>query len=93
MKYLCKVTEVYRVESENEAANLIEEAKQDKGFILLKSSTEYKTKKAKGEIIDEYWLTTLVKEFTDYKEPDRTVTVSYSIDEGVFPEPVAAEVF
>ena len=93
MKYLCKVTEVYRVESENEAANLIEEAKKDKGFILLKSSTEYKTKKAKGEIIDEYWLTTLVKEFTDYKEPNRTVTVSYSIDEGVFPEPVAAEVF
>lgn len=93
MKYLCKVTEVYRVESENEAAALIEEAKADRGFILLKSSTEYKTKKAKGEIIDEYWLTTLVKEFTDYKEPDRTVSVSYSIDEGVFPEPVAAEVF
>ena len=94
MKYLCKVTEVYRVESENEAAALIEQAKADRGFILLKSSTEYKTKKAKGEIIDEYWLTTLVKEFTDYKEPDRTVSVNYTIDEGAFPEPVsAAEAF
>jgi len=94
MKYLCKVTEVYRVESENEAAKLIEEAKADKGFILLKSSTEYKTKKAKGEIIEEYWLTTLVKEFTDYKEPDRTVEVTYTIEEGAFPEIVnAAEAF
>ena len=85
MKYLCKVTEIYRVESENEAARLIEEAKADGSFVLLKSSTEYKTKKAKGEIIEEYWFTTLVKEFTDYKEPDRTVSVTYTIDRCTFP--------
>ena len=88
MKFLCKVTEIYRVESENEAAKLIEEAKTDKRFTLLKSSTEYKTKKAKGEIIEEYWLTTLVKEFTDYKDPTCSVEVSYSIEEGYFPNTV-----
>lgn len=87
-KYLCQVQEIYRVDSEAEAAKLIEEAKKDNRFTLLKSSTEYKTVKAKGEIVDEYWKTTLVKHFTDLKEPDCTATVTYTVDEGCFPEPV-----
>ena len=84
-KYLCQVQEIYRVDSEAEAANLIEAAKKDNTFTLLKSSTEYKTIKAKGEIIDEYWKTTLVKHFTDLKEPDCTVSVDYTVDQGYFP--------
>lgn len=90
-KYLCKTTEVYRVNSENEAAKLIDEAKKDGRFTLLKSTTEYKTVKAKGEIVDEYWLTTLVKQFTNPKEPDVTVTVAYTVDNGIFPSPVVQE--
>lgn len=85
MKYLCQVQEVYRVDSESEAAQLIAEAKSDRRFTLLKSSTEYKTVKAKGEIVDEYWKTTLVKKFTELKEPDATVSVSYSVEQGAFP--------
>ena len=84
-KYLCQVQEVYRVDSEGEAAQLIEQAKRDNRFTLMKSSTEYKTVKAKGEIIDEYWKTTLVKHFTDLKEPDATVSVSYDVEVGAFP--------
>lgn len=84
-KYLCQTQEIYRVGSEAEAANLIEEAKKDNTFTLLKSSTEYKTIKAKGEIVDEYWKTTLVKHFTDLKEPDCTVSVDYTVDQGYFP--------
>ena len=84
-KYLCQVQEIYRVDSEAEAANLIEVAKKDNTFTLLKSSTEYKTIKAKGEIVDEYWKTTLVKHFTDLKEPDCTVSVDYTVDQGYFP--------
>ena len=84
-KYLCQVQEIYRVDSEAEAANLIEAAKKDNTFTLLKSSTEYKTIKAKGEIVDEYWKTTLVKHFTDLKEPDCTVGVDYTVDQGYFP--------
>ena len=90
-KYLCQVQEIYRVDSEAEAATLIEEAKSDHRFTLLKSSTEYKTVKAKGEIIDEYWKTTLVKHFTELKEPDRTVEVNYHVEEGVFPDPIEGE--
>ena len=84
-KYLCQVQEIYRVDSEAEAANLIEAAKKDNTFTLLKSSTEYKTIKAKGEIVDEYWKTTLVKHFTELKEPDCTVSVNYTVDQGYFP--------
>ena len=84
-KYLCQTQEIYRVDSEAEAANLIEAAKKDNTFTLLKSSTEYKTIKAKGEIVDEYWKTTLVKHFTDLKEPDCTVSVNYTVDQGYFP--------
>ena len=90
-KYLCQVQEIYRVGSESEAAALIEEAKSDHRFTLLKSSTEYKTVKAKGEIVDEYWKTTLVKHFTDLKDPDTTVEVSYDVQAGAFPNPVEQE--
>lgn len=90
-KYLCQVQEIYRVDNEAEAAALIEEAKSDHRFTLLKSSTEYKTIKAKGEIVDEYWKTTLVKHFTDLKEPDRTVEVKYHVESGVFPDPIEGE--
>lgn len=78
-QYLCQTQEIYRVNSEKEAAALIEAAKTDNRFTLLKSSTEYKTVKAKGEIVDEYWKVTLVKYFTDLKEPDCNVNVEYSI--------------
>lgn len=85
-KYLCQTQEIYRVSSESEAAKLIEEAKSDNRFTLLKSSTEYKTVKSKGEIIDEFYKTTLVKHFTDLKEPDCSVSVEYTVDNGYFPE-------
>lgn len=85
-KYLCQTQEIYRVNSEAEAAKLIEEAKSDKRFTLLKSSTEYKTVKSKGEIVDEFFKTTLVKHFTDLKEPDCSVDVNYTVDDGYFPD-------
>lgn len=88
MSYLCKVTEDHRVGSEAEAAKIIEEAKRDKRFTLLKSSTVYKTIKKKKEIVEEYWVTTLVKQFTDSKYPDCMVSVEYTVDEGFFPEPM-----
>ena len=88
MDYITKVTEEHRVNSEAEAARIIDEAKRDKRFTLLKSSTVYKTIKEKKEIIEEYWVTTLVKQFTDPKYPDCVVTVSYDVDNGNFPEPI-----
>lgn len=90
-KYLIKTTEEYRVNSENAAADLIAEAKRDNRFMLLKSSTAYKPIKAKGDIVDEYWLVTLVKQFTEAKEPDCVVSVEYTVDNGIFPDPIVHE--
>lgn len=80
MKYLLTTTEVYRVESENEAKKMIEEAKEDNHFILKKYTSEYKERKQKGEVIDTYWKVSLVKTFTDEKEPQLRTIVSYAND-------------
>lgn len=80
MKYLLTTTEVYRVESENEAKKMIEEAKEDNHFILKKYTSEYKEKKQKGEVIDTYWKVSLVKIFTDEKDPQFRTVVSYASD-------------
>ena len=80
MKYLLTTTEVYRVESENEAKKMIEEAKEDNHFILKKYTKEYKERKQKGEVIDTYWKVSLVKTFTDEKDPQFRTVVSYASD-------------
>lgn len=80
MKYLLTTTEVYRVESENEAKKMIEEAKEDSHFILKKYTSEYKERKQKGEVIDTYWKVSLVKTFTDEKDPQFRTIVSYASD-------------
>ena len=54
MKFLISTTEVHRVDTENEAVMLIEDAKKDGNFILTKYSTEHKEKKAKGEIVEDH---------------------------------------
>lgn len=80
MKYLLTTTEVYRVDSENEAKKMIEEAKEDNHFILKKYTSEYKERKQKGEVIDTYWKVSLVKTFTNEKEPQLRTIVSYAND-------------
>ena len=60
-KYLCKTIETYRVDTEEEANILIEENKNQTTFELVKYSSEYKTRKSKGEIVDEYWIVSLSK--------------------------------
>lgn len=81
--YLCQTTEIYRVNSEKAAADLISEAKSK--FSVIKSSTEYKNIKCKGEIVEEYWKVTIVKNFNDIKNPDVKVDVSYEISHSNFP--------
>ena len=65
---LVKKTEVYRVDTEEEAMNMIEEAKDGQingGYSLTKSGYVVKTKKSKGEIIDQWLLVTTEKTFSD----------------------------
>ncbi len=80
MKYLIQTVETYRVDSESEAEQLIQEAKKDTKFDLLKSSTEKKDVKAKGEIIDTYYKVQLNKGFNEIKEPETDVRINYEVN-------------
>ena len=85
MKYLIEVTENYRVDSEKEAAALIEEAKQNqKQYSLSKYSSVQKERKSKGEVIDSWYRVSLTKKFTDEKEPYVSVIPTYE-STGCFP--------
>lgn len=79
MKYLINVTEVYRVDSETEVEQLIADAKADDSFNLVKYNREYKQKKAKGEVVDDWYKVTLIKNFGDEKDPDAcsNITIKY----------------
>lgn len=79
-KYLVSTVETYRVDTEAEATKAIEEAKSDNAYVLGKYTSEHKTRKAKGEIVDEYWKLSLTKLFNDIKEADTPVTVSYEVE-------------
>ena len=78
-KYLVSATEVYRVDNEESAAALIDEAKAETKYILDKYSSVKKEKKAKGEIVDEWYQVTLVKKFNDEKDPISNIDVNYEV--------------
>ena len=63
---LCKKTEEWRVNDEIEAKALIEDAKKNEavaGYELKSYKMVKKDKKSKGEIIDEWVIVTLVKQW------------------------------
>ncbi len=78
MAYLIKTTEMYRCASEKEANELIKQAKDSSLYTVTKHSSEIKTLKAKGEIVDEWRRVTITKEFTSEKEPDGDLMPYYS---------------
>ena len=65
MGYLLKQTDEIRANSEEEAKTIMEAFRkeaEEKGYIIGASGYTYKTKKAKGEIIDEAWVVKIVKQ-------------------------------
>ena len=77
MKYLIETTEVYRCDSENEAKQLIEDAKRTS--TLKKYNCVSKERKQKGEIVDEWYRLTLTKVWDSEKEPCGSTSVSYGL--------------
>lgn len=66
MKELKRTTDVYRVDTEAEAAQLIQEFKDSagaEGYDLTKYESKYRTKKKKGEVEEEWYMVTLQKDF------------------------------
>lgn len=59
-----KITEEFKAYTEEEAIQAIQTFRDNQskeGYVLSKSGYTYKTKKAKGEIIDEAWIVTVTK--------------------------------
>ena len=76
MEYLIRTTEIYRAANEDEAKAVIEKAKRTS--TVIKYNSTYKCKKQKGEIVDEWYRVEITKEWTDEKEPDNSIKVTYS---------------
>lgn len=78
MKYLIETTEVYRVDSEDEAKVVVENAKKTSS--VVKYNCVYKEKKAKGEVVDSWYRVTIVKRWDNEKEPCGSTSVSYGVE-------------
>lgn len=68
---LLETTSKYRADSEIQAKDMIEQFRREaseKGYIVKKAGYEYKTKKAKGEIIAEAWIVSVTQIFGDVWE-------------------------
>lgn len=78
MKFLIQTTETYRVDSEEQVKQIIEEAKNDNHFIVKKYTSQFKERKQKGEVIDAYWKLSITKEFADEKEPQFQTEIEYT---------------
>ena len=66
---LLETTIKLKVNSEDLAKSTIESYRQqaqEKGYTIKKAGYEYKTKKAKGEIIDEGFLVTIVQAYASF---------------------------
>ena len=76
-RHLINVVETYRVDSEDEVARMIKEAKENDTFELIKHNSAKKERRQKGEIIDAWYRVSLTKLFDDEKEPISEVSIEY----------------
>ena len=64
-----KVTEEFRAYSEQEAIDAIENARahqKEDNYVLGANGYKYKTKKSKGEIIDQGWTVSITKIYNEF---------------------------
>lgn len=80
MAYLLKTKEVYRVEDEESARAIIENAKADGYGDIINYTCKFKEKKAtKNSDYESWYLVSLEREFCKEKEPDGFASVSYEV--------------
>lgn len=76
-KFLISTVETYRVDTDEEAKNLIEEAKTSSMFELGKYSSQFIPGKKNCEA---YFKVILTKKFNDIKEPGQHIKINYDVD-------------
>jgi hypothetical protein len=77
-KYLISTSETYRVDTEAEAKQLIEDARTSGQGQIVKSSSEYKCQKAKNEIVQDWYRVVITRSHDDEKEPVGNTTIHFS---------------
>lgn len=78
-KYLLKVTEEYRADSEREADEILEAARAESLYEIKKSTKIKKQSKVKGEIADEWYNVSITKIFDSEKEPTGSARILYDL--------------
>lgn len=71
MKMILDITEQYRVDTEEEVKDFIEEIKENgvqEGYIVKNYSSSFKEKKSKGETVDQGYLLKITKSFNTFWE-------------------------
>lgn len=68
-KYLINRVDTFRVDTETEAKNFVEQLKKGDGEVV-KHSIEYKEQKSKGEVIQSWYRLIVKRQYNDEKEPD-----------------------
>lgn len=64
--YIKQKSFTYRCETEHAMEDARNEAiSKNPGYAIIKEKKDYKTKKSKGEIVDEYWLYTVTFDIQD----------------------------
>lgn len=76
-KFLVKTTEIYRIDSLTEVEEFHKELKGSAEFELDSFGYKQKQIKHKGEVVDEYCLVTVKKNFNDEKEPISDIKIVY----------------
>lgn len=74
-KYLINTVETFRVDSESEAKQFIEDM-SDCGGEIVKHSIEYKEQKSKGEVVQAWYRVTIKRVFNDEKDPIDSYSLS-----------------
>lgn len=67
-KQLLKTTDVYRINTEEEAMELIQSFKDNQlvdGYTVTKSGYVLKTRKSKGEVVDNWFIATIERSFIE----------------------------
>ena len=77
MKFLTKVTETYRMNSDEEVKAFLEELKNDPYFEVISYNSKKKEKTKGGEVVDSWILFTVTKRFNKEAEPDFPIAISY----------------
>lgn len=68
-KYLINRIDTFRVDTEKEAKDFVEQLKRGDGEVI-KHSIEYKEQKSKGEVIQSWYRLVVKRQYNDEKEPD-----------------------